>query len=130
MAQRSRASFPDRARFLGYAARVMRGIIIDRAGERQAIKRGGLFEITTLETDVAKQAADHQELSEISPALNRLAEADPSLAEVVDLQFFCGVSIPKIAAMSGTSEHTVHRRWEKARIYLPRHLRPEPRHPA
>jgi RNA polymerase sigma factor (TIGR02999 family) len=125
MADRSGASFPDRARFMGYAARVMRGLIIDHARERQAIKRGGRFEITSLETDVAESAAVHQELTAISDALDELATADPALAEVVDLRFFCGFSVPEIAAMSGASERTVHRRWEKARVYLRQYLRPE-----
>jgi RNA polymerase sigma factor (TIGR02999 family) len=125
LADRSGVSFPDRARFMGYAARVMRGLIIDHARERQAIKRGGLFEITSLPTDVAESAVDHRELSALSDALDGLATADPSLAEIVDLRFFCGFSVPEIAAMSGTSERTVHRRWEKARIYLRQFLRPE-----
>jgi RNA polymerase sigma factor (TIGR02999 family) len=125
MADRSGVSFPDRARFMGYAARVMRGLIIDHARERQAIKRGGLFEITSLATDVAESAVDHQELTAISDALDELATADPALAEVVDLRFFCGFSVPEIAAMSGTSERTVHRQWEKARVYLRQYLRPE-----
>lgn len=126
MAGREGAAFPDRARFMAYAARVMRGVIIDHARERQAIKRGGLFEITSLGTDVGGSVVDHQELSAISDALDELASADPALAEVVDLRFFCGFSIPEIAAMSGTSERTVHRRWDKARIYLRQYLRPEP----
>jgi DNA-directed RNA polymerase specialized sigma24 family protein len=41
-------SFPDQGRFMGYAARVMRGLIIDHARSRNAIKRGGEFEITSL----------------------------------------------------------------------------------
>ena len=110
---------------MGYAARVMRGVIIDHARERRAIKRGGLFEITSLGTDVAENAVDHQELSAISGALDELARVDPSLAELVDLRFFCGFSVSEIAAMSASSERTVHRRWEKARIYLRQYLRPE-----
>ena len=47
MAARDGASFPDRARFMGYAARAMRGLIIDHARNRQAQKRGGQFEITS-----------------------------------------------------------------------------------
>ena len=49
MSARDGASFPDQARFMGYAARVMRGLIIDHARSRSAIKRGGEFEITSLE---------------------------------------------------------------------------------
>ena len=52
MAGREGTSFPDRNRFIGYAARVMRGLIIDHARNRQAQKRGGRFEITSLETEV------------------------------------------------------------------------------
>jgi len=50
MASREGPSFPDRSRFMGYASKVMRTFIIDHARERRAEKRGGLFEITSLET--------------------------------------------------------------------------------
>jgi RNA polymerase sigma factor (TIGR02999 family) len=123
MAARDGASFPDRARFMSYAARVMRGIIIDHARSRHAAKRGGCFEITSLDTTVAGEVPDVQELSVISDALNDLAKLEPVLAEVVDLKFFCGFSFAEIAAMHGTAERTVQRKWEKARIYLHRALR-------
>ena len=115
---RPAAAFPDRARFMAYASRAMRGIIIDHARDRRAIKRGGQFEITALRTDIVENLADAAELSEISDALDALAGTDPALAEVVDLKFFCGFSFAEIAAMRGTSERTVQRHWEKARIYL------------
>jgi RNA polymerase sigma factor (TIGR02999 family) len=116
------ACFPDRARFMGYAARVMRGLIIDHARSRMAIKRGGEFEITSLEMDVAENLADAKELSAIGDALDQLAEVEPDLAEVVDLKFFCGCSFVEIAALQGLSERTVQRKWDKARIYLRRTL--------
>jgi RNA polymerase sigma factor (TIGR02999 family) len=117
------ASFPDHARFMGYAARVMRGLIIDHARNHRAIKRGGEFMITSLETDIAGNYADAKELSLISDVLDQLAKVDPALAEVVDLKFFCGFSFAEIAAMQKLSERTVQRRWEKARIYLRRSIR-------
>ena len=55
---REGAAFPDRNRFMGYAARVMRGLIIDYARSRQAQKRGGQFEITSIGTDVAEAMPD------------------------------------------------------------------------
>jgi len=122
MAARDGPSFPDRARFMGYAARVMRGLIIDHARERHAQKRGGLFEITALDTD-AMDVADHRELSQISEVLDELGKVEPVLAEVVDLKFFCGFSFGEIAAMKGVSERTAQRNWEKARIYLHRKIR-------
>jgi RNA polymerase sigma factor (TIGR02999 family) len=116
LGRRGGASFPDRARFMGYAARVMRGLIIDHARNRRAQKRGGLFQITSLDTNAAP--AEHDELARIGEALDELAQVDAALAEIVDLKFFCGFSFAEIAAMRGTSERTVQRSWEKARLYL------------
>ncbi|MGB6482791.1 MAG: ECF-type sigma factor [Candidatus Acidiferrales bacterium] len=114
-------SFPDRNRFMGYAARVMRGLIIDHARSHQAQKRGGQFEITSLAAEI--DAVDDQKLTQISEALDELAKAEPALAQVVDLKFFCGFSFQEIAAMKDVSERTVQRQWEKARIYLHRTIR-------
>lgn len=125
ISQRSGADFPDQARFMGYAACVMRGLIIDHARNRQAQKRGGRFEITALNTEVADNAVNAGELTQISDALDDLAKVEPALCEVVDLKFFCGFSFSEIAAMRGISERTVQRNWEKARIYLHRSIRPD-----
>jgi len=125
MAARCGPSFPDQPRFMGYAARVMRGLIIDHARERHAQKRGGLFEITSLDTEAMENAVDHRELARIGEVLDELAKVEPVLAEVVDLKFFCGFSFAEIAVMRGVSERTVQRNWEKARIYLHRKIRGE-----
>jgi RNA polymerase sigma factor (TIGR02999 family) len=126
IAARDGAVFPDRARFMAYAARVMRGLIIDYARGRRAQKRGGGFEITSLENEIGDPAAEERELSRISSALDELASVDEALAQVVDLKFFCGFSFQEIAAMRGVSERTVQRHWEKARIYLHRAVRGTP----
>jgi RNA polymerase sigma factor (TIGR02999 family) len=118
MSRREGAVFPDRGRFMAYASRVMRGLIIDYARRRQAQKRGGGFEITSLSDDVADPGAEEGRLVRIGRAVDELAEVDPALAQVVDLKFFCGFSFAEIAAMRGVSERTVQRHWEKARIYL------------
>jgi len=123
MARREGLAFPDRARFMGYAARVMRGLIIDHARSRFAQKRGGRFELTSISTDVREHQVDDRELTHISEALDELAETEPALAEVVDLKFFCGLTFAEIAAMQKISERTVQRTWEKARIYLYRSIR-------
>jgi RNA polymerase sigma factor (TIGR02999 family) len=123
MAERDSRTFPDRARFMAYASRVMRGLIIDYARNRNAIKRGGQFEITSLEAGLVEHAVEPQELSQISEVLDELARLDQSLSEIVDLKFFCGFSFGEIAAMRGVSERTVQRGWERARIYLHCRLR-------
>src|SRR5882762_8080757 len=120
---RDGASFPDQARFMGYAARVMRGLIIDHARSRHAFKRGGEFEITSLEDHDVENPVDAKELSTISDALDQLAKIEPELAELVDLKFFCGFSFAEIGALQKVSERTVQRKWEKVSVYLHRHIR-------
>jgi RNA polymerase sigma factor (TIGR02999 family) len=117
MSAREGTVFADQARFMGYAARVMRGLIIDDVRRRRSEKRGGLFEITTLAPDIAG-AIGPQSLIQISDALDELAEVEPDLAQIIDLKFFCGFSFAEIAAMRGVSERTIQRNWEKGRLYL------------
>ena len=106
ISQRSGPAFPDQARFMGYASRVMRGLIIDHARNRHAQKRGGQFEITAFDTDIMENAANPRELTQISDALDELAKMDASLCEVVDLKFFCGFSFGEIATMRGVSQQS------------------------
>jgi len=119
------AAFPDRARFFAYAARAMRGLIIDYARERHALKRGGEFHITSLDTSHAEEAGagstGQSDLQPLGDALDSLATVEPALAELVELKFFCGFGFAEIAAMRGVSERTVQRDWNKARLYL-RHV--------
>jgi RNA polymerase sigma factor (TIGR02999 family) len=121
MAGREGAVFPDRGRFMAYAARVMRTLIIDHVRSRRAQRRGGQFEITSLPAEVADPTPGQQSperLARLGDAVDELALVDPQLAEIVDLKFFCGFSFAEIAAMRGLSERTVQRHWEKARLFL------------
>jgi RNA polymerase sigma factor (TIGR02999 family) len=125
ISDREGAAFPDRNRFMGYASRVMRGLIIDYARSRHAQKRGGQFEITSISTDIAEVLPDAGQLTRLSDALDELYTVDSRLSRIVDLKFFCGFSFAEIGAMLGVSERTVQRDWERARIYLHRVLREE-----
>jgi RNA polymerase sigma factor (TIGR02999 family) len=123
MSQREGVAFPDQGHFMAYAARVMRGIVIDYVRSRGAQKRGGQFHLTPLIEDLAGPEACDRQLTRISDSLDELATIDPLLAQVVDLKFFCGFSFAEIATMRQVSERTVQRHWEKARIFLRRALR-------
>ena len=123
IAGRAGVDFPDRARFMGYAARAMRGIVIDYARRSCARKRGGGAFSITLRDDVAaapSRSSSTGELERLSDALDELAELEPSLAELVDLHFFCGFSLGEIAAQRSLSERTVQREFRKARLLLQR----------
>jgi len=110
---------------MGYAARVMRGLIIDHARNRLAQNRGGQFELTSIGPGIEENAADGQGLARIGEALDELAKAEPALAEVVDLKLFCSFSFAEVAVLRGVSERTVQRMWQKARIYLHRSISAE-----
>jgi len=114
----SSLAFAHPGQFLAYAARMMRGLVIDCLRKRDAQKRGGDIHITSLDTQDAERLAMPESLQDIQGALDDLAAVDPALAQVVDLKFFCGFSMAEIASMQNTSERTVHRQWEKARTLL------------
>jgi RNA polymerase sigma factor (TIGR02999 family) len=118
MSGREGPQFADRGRFMAYASRAMRNLVIDFVRDRQALKRGGAFEITSIPTEAEEFAVDEPELKRISDALDELATVDAALAELVDLKFFCGFSFAEIAAMRACSERSVQRDWNKARLYL------------
>lgn len=118
----------DRRRFFGAAAKVMRRILVDRARERLADKRGGGVRPQSLDTpagdaqlvvgsprSVEAQAAEALAVDEALVALER---HDPHLAELVELRFFAGFSVEESAELLGSSARTVKRDWQKARALL------------
>jgi RNA polymerase sigma factor (TIGR02999 family) len=120
IAGREGVDFPDRGRFLSYASRAMRGLVIDYARARRAIKRGAQFEITLTgdEIPAGSRGDDAEHLGHLGDALDRLAGLNPSLSELVDLHFFCGFTFLEIAEFRGVSDRTVKRDWQKARLLL------------
>jgi RNA polymerase sigma factor (TIGR02999 family) len=110
--------FPDRARFMAYASRAMRGLIVDHARRRMALKRGAGADAVTLDADLPYSSPDDAGLVRIADALEQLTARSPRLAELVDLKFFCGFTFAEVAALRGVSERTVQRDWEKARLLL------------
>lgn len=114
----------DRRHFFGYAAKVMRSVIVDFARARQAERRGGGAEHVVLDTQVAESvAAPEDDVLRVHEALDVLAEADARLAKVVELRYFGGLSESEVAATLDVSERTVRRDWEKARLLLREALR-------
>jgi RNA polymerase sigma factor (TIGR02999 family) len=119
MADREGTSYPDRAHFMSYASRAMRGLVIDYVRNRRALKRGGEFHITGIDTSTPAGTDESQEhIDALGEALEGLSALDRPLAQLVDLHFFCGFGFGEIAAMRGVSERTVLRDWRKARLLL------------
>ena len=132
IAGRENVVFAERSRFLAYASRAMRGLVIDYARRRRAKKRGSQFEITlgNDEPPGGQPIEDAAELERLSETLDELAQFEPALAELVDLHFFCGFSFAEVAALRQVSERTVSRDWRKARLLLHQALLDDDRSPA
>jgi RNA polymerase sigma factor (TIGR02999 family) len=110
--------FPDRLRFLAYASRALRSIVIDLVREERALRRGGDLAIVTLDTAANEGIPDSVDVETVSMALDDLAKLDPGLARLVEMRFYGGLTELEIADATGISERTVRREWTKARALL------------
>ena len=124
ISEREGLHFADRAHFLAYASRAMRGLMIDYVRRRRAKKRGAEFQLTGALDEAADgdDAPAAEPLERLGDALEMLGQVDPALAQLVDLHFFCGLSFGEIASLRKVSERTVQRDWRKARLLLHRTL--------
>lgn len=118
----SSAQFPDRGRFFAYAARAMRGLVVDHARRRTAMKRGGDQEITLIGDKELAAVGPDVDVEALGEAVDRVTNLDPRLGELIDLHVFSGFSFAEVAAMRGVTERTVQRDWQKARLLLRREL--------
>ena len=109
----------DRRAFFGYASKVMRSVIVDAVRERRAQRRGGDLNEITLNTEVsAELPSGEAEVLHVHEALLALEQAEPRLAQVVQMRYFGGYSELEIAEVLGVTERTVRRDWDKARLLL------------
>lgn len=113
--------FRDRLHFLRLAARAMRRVLIDRARNAAALKRGGGQAATILHDEIIP-ANGSIDLLSLEAALNRLAEFDPRKSRIVELRFFGRLSIEETGEALGLSPATVKREWTLARAWLYREM--------
>lgn len=108
----------SRSHLLGTAAVAMRRLLVDRARERQAQKRGGgVVPVPVDEMEIAAEQASDEILA-LDEALGQLEQVDARLARVVELRFFGGLSEEETGRVLGTTERTVRRDWIKAKVFL------------
>ena len=115
--------FQNRAHFFGAAAEAMRRILVDRAREKQALKRGGNLERVDIEDVELPSPMPDDELLALDEALDRLATVDTRAAEMVKLCFFVGLTQEEAARELGVSVSTAERLWAFARAWLLREVR-------
>ena len=114
----------SREHFIGFAAHVMRRVLVDYARARNADQRGGKRERVELHDQLAISPERLDEVSQIDEALDRLAKLNARQAKVVELRYFGGLSIEQIGATLGIAPRSVKRDWALARIWLIEELKP------
>ena len=118
-------SWQSRAHFFGAAGEAMRRILVDRAREKQALKRGGHLERIDMDSVEIPLPMPDDELLALNEALDRLATVDTRAAEMVKLCFFVGLTQEEAADELGVSVSTAERLWAFARAWLLREVRKE-----
>ncbi len=124
LVDQTRVTWQNRAHFFAIASRSIRRIVIDRARERLAQKRGGGAAHISIEQLDAEPLGEEQAdvLVGLDEALSRLAAFDPRQGDVVTYRFFGGLTIDETAEVLGVSPATVKREWAMAKAWLHREL--------
>lgn len=113
----------DRLHLLAVASQAMRRLLIDRARERHALKRGGgVRDVGLDDVDEIAAAQASAEILAVGAALEELERVDERLARLVELRFFGGLTDAEIAELLEVTDRTVRRDWVKAKGFLYRAL--------
>ncbi len=122
-----RPPWNDKAHFFRAAGQAMRRILIERARARARHKRGGDWQRVSLDTAIEGDLPRPESLLDLDRALSRLAKIDSSMAEVVELRYFAGLTVEQIGNALEVSPRSVQRLWTAARAWLHAELTPSVR---
>ena len=115
--------FANRRHFFKVAATAMQQILIDNARRKQALKHGANQANEELHESRIAMSVPSEELLAVNDALATLALEDPQAAEVVQMRYFVGMTVPEIAVALDLAPRTVDRHWAFARAWLKRTIR-------
>jgi RNA polymerase sigma factor (TIGR02999 family) len=115
--------FANRRHFFKAAATAMQQILIDNARRKQRLKHGGNQAGEELHESRIAMTVPSEELLAVNDALAALALEDPQAAEVVQMRYFVGMTVPEIADALNLAPRTVDRHWAFARAWLKRTIR-------
>jgi RNA polymerase sigma factor (TIGR02999 family) len=115
--------FANRRHFFKAAATAMQQILVDNARRKQRLKHGGNLVGEELHESRITMTVPSEELLAVNEALAALALEDPQAAEVVQMRYFVGMTVPEIAVAMDLAPRTVDRHWAFARAWLKRTIR-------
>jgi RNA polymerase sigma factor (TIGR02999 family) len=112
-----------RAHFFAAAAESMRRILVENARRKRRLRHGGDLVRQDVDPDQVVAPGSSEQILAVDEALDRLAQTDPSAAELVMLRYFAGLSIPQAADILGIAPRSADRLWCYARAWLRREIR-------
>jgi RNA polymerase sigma factor (TIGR02999 family) len=115
----------DRRHFFAAAAESMRRILVESARRKQRLKRGGEWQRAEFDEAIAIEAEINSDLLALDEALERLVAKDAQAAELVQLRYFAGMTLPEAAQAMGLTPRTADRVWAYAKAWLHREIRAE-----
>jgi RNA polymerase sigma-70 factor (ECF subfamily) len=118
LAQPEGDGWPDRDRFFAAAANVIRQLLVQHARGKARLKRGGGWQRIPREEAIRRGAVNDEELLGLDEAMQQLGQNDPVKERIVELRFFAGLPMDRVAEMMGMSPRTAARQWRLARAWL------------
>jgi RNA polymerase sigma factor (TIGR02999 family) len=112
----------SRGHFFAAAAEAMRRILVEKARRRQRLKHGAAFQHSVFEEIPVVADNIQEDLIDLDEALTKLEATDPQAAQLIQLRYFVGLSIPDAAHALGISPRTADRLWAFARAWLHREI--------
>jgi RNA polymerase sigma factor (TIGR02999 family) len=111
-----------RGHFFAAAAEAMRRILVESARRKQQAKHGGGLARRELDDERIAAPEPREDLLALDEALNKLAVANRPAADLVQLRYFAGLTLPEAAEALGVSPRTAGRLWAYARAWLRREV--------
>jgi RNA polymerase sigma factor (TIGR02999 family) len=115
-------SWDNRGHFFAAAAEAMRRILINRARDKNRLKRNAVrrhIDIGGLQSPLLAPAED---LIDLDAAIQELEGQDSLLADLVKLRFYAGLSHVEAANCLKLPKSTADRYWSLARAWLAKRL--------
>lgn len=108
------------SQFAALAAKTIRSVLIDEARRDRRVKRGKNWRRVPLSNEAvqANEPMAYVDLVDLDLALRELSQISQRRATVVELRFFAGLTVEKVAELLGVSRRTVETEWEYARAWL------------
>jgi DNA-directed RNA polymerase specialized sigma24 family protein len=121
--RRAGGTYDSRGHFFAAAAQAMRRILVEQARRKGSLKYGGGWQREMGEVEAAGPDLAPAEILDVDQALQKLAQANPPIAKLVELRYFAGLTLEEAAAALNIHVRTAQRHWIYAKAWLMEELR-------